>query len=353
MQLGRYKIIGSAKDQKIRNEAYNNNKTLYARDPEAYYPYVNSDNEGQSEPVVQTRSNRPNVYDLDKKAYYNPTGVVYKGPLPNLGKAIPVVLADLEDTFPTERNLNKLRMKLQAILTRENLSMSDVFEKGIYNKDPSAYYDTSLEDTVSGIKSLKDKIVVMEQQLNDNLRNNLHADIQTTKIEQKIQNQVNHDSEIKNKVIKENYLNPIGERNGYTKEFNVGTKLASRSSNKPKTTVLTEKEEVDVVTHDYQDAQSVAEINANNSSANQSTESTESTESDTASSTETSDSSSSSDEGESASSTDSETSNDTNNTNTNTNTASTNTRKNTKLANNAAMKKTDNKTSNLRQQSKK
>lgn len=263
LQLGRYNIIGSAKDKQIRNQIYNVPKDKYARDPEAYYPYVSSENEQNIAPVEQKKFDRPNVYSLDKKAYYNPTGQVFRGPVPNMGKSTPIVMGEIEDTFPTERNLNKLRMKLKAILTRENLSYNEVFEKGIYSKDSSAYYDTSLEDTVSEINDLKQKIIVMEKQLNENLRNDLKAEIKTEKVAQVVQNQINHDAEIKSKVMRENYVTPIDTINGNTTELNVGSKV---NTSKPKggLVVVTGKEEVDTIVHNLQEAEELTNSNTQN-----------------------------------------------------------------------------------------
>lgn len=187
-----------------------------------------------------------------------------------MGKSIPIVMGEIEDTFPTERNLNKLRMKLKAILTRENLSYNEVFEKGIYSKDSSAYYDTSLEDTVSEIDDLKQKIIIMEKQLNENLRNDLKAEIKTEKVPQVVQNQINHDAEIKSKVMRENYVTPIDTVNGNTTELNVGSKV-NTSQPKGGLVVVTGKQEVDTIVHNLQEAEELTDSVTQNGNTSNST----------------------------------------------------------------------------------
>jgi hypothetical protein len=256
LQQNRYKILGSARDQRVRDGIYlSQNATKYTKDPEAYYPYVNPNKD--TTPVVdQVKVDNPPIYQLDKKAYYNPTGEFRVIPSPYVGKTVPVNLGELQNTFPTEKNLQGLKTQLQAINMKENLDLNTVVEKGIYIPDPHAYYDPSVEDTSRVINDLKGKVAVMESDLNNNLRNNLNVDVGTVSVHQEVQNAFNKENEIKANLEKINYYTPVINNNGRSVELPVGYPIGEVVAVK-QDKVMGAKEDVDVIEHKLEEAEEV------------------------------------------------------------------------------------------------
>lgn len=257
LQQNRYKILGSARDQRVRDGIYLNQNSLtkYAKDPEAYYPYADP-NKDRTPVVEQVKFDNPPVYDKDKKAYYNPTGEFRVIPTPYVGKTVPVALGELQNSFPTEKNLQGLKSQLQAINMRENLDLNAIVQKGIYFPDPHAYYDPSLEDTSRAINDLKGKVATMESDLNNNLRNSLNVDVGTISVHQQVQNAFNKENEIKNNLEKINYYTPVVESNGRSIELPVGSPVAVVAVPKPDK-VIGGKEDVDVIEHKLEEADEV------------------------------------------------------------------------------------------------
>lgn len=264
LQKNRYKIIGSALDQRVRDGVYLNQNSLqkYTKDPEAYYPYVDP-NKDRTPVVEQVRVDNPPVYALDKKAYYNPTGEFRVIPTPYIGKTVSVDMGELQNSFPTEKNLQGLRNQLKAISMRENLDINAIIQKGIYYPDPHAYYDPSLEDTSRTIKDLQGKVASMESDLNNNLRNSLNVEIGTITLHQQVQNAYNKENEIKANLEKKNYYTPVVDSNGRTIELPVGTPVAPVVQKQDK--VVGSKEDVDVIEHKLEEAEEVKKDDVKNS----------------------------------------------------------------------------------------
>jgi hypothetical protein len=261
LQQNRYKILGSARDQRVRDGIYLNQNSLkkYSKDPEAYYPYVDPNKE--KIPIVdQVNFDNPAIYPLDKKAYYNPTGEFRVIPNPYMGKVVNVEMAELQNSFPTEKNLLGLKNQLKAISMRENLDLNAIIQKGIYYPDPRPYYDPSLEDTSRTVKDLQAKVASMESDLNNNLRNNLNVEIGTVTVQQQVQNAFNKENEIKANLEKQNYYTPVVDSNGRTIELPVGSPVAAVAVRNP-LKVMGAKEDVDVIEHKFEDAEEVKKDN--------------------------------------------------------------------------------------------
>lgn len=256
LQKNRYKIIGSALDQRVRDGVYLNQNSLqkYAKDPEAYYPYMDP-NKDRTPVVEQVKFNNPPVYDKDKKAYYNPTGEFRVIPTPYVGKTVPVNLGELQNSFPTEKNLQGLKTQLQAINMAENLDVNAIVQKGIYFPDPHAYYDPSLEDTSRVIKDLKGKVASMESDLNNNLRNSINVQVGTVSLQQQVQNAFNKENEIKANLEMKNYYTPVVDSNGRSVELPVGTPVAPSVAKQDK--IIGGKEDVDVIEHKFEEAEEI------------------------------------------------------------------------------------------------
>mmetsp|Transcript_23149 Transcript_23149/g.24087 ORF Transcript_23149/g.24087 Transcript_23149/m.24087 type:complete len:427 (+) Transcript_23149:1-1281(+) len=244
----RYQILGSVYNESNFGKT---SKNKYAKDPEAYYPYVDP-TKHQTQTMDQTRMDRNPVYELDKKAYYNPTGLFKVVPNKKIGKEIPIVMGDLDTSFPTEKNLDNLKGQLNSIRQQDNMDLNTASMKGIYVKDPHAYYDPTIEDTVNTVKDIHSKIMNMEFSLNNDAGRRIQARIGTEKIHPQIQNQTNRDAEERNRIIGENYYTPLAKENGYTVELPVGNPIGKKQRKPP--VVASEKIPAEEIEHHLEEA---------------------------------------------------------------------------------------------------
>jgi hypothetical protein len=245
----RYSVIGDTKAFHAE-EAQIKKENIYKRDPEAYYPYVDT-----NKPVPRYEApklNRPNLSG-ESKSYYDPTGDYRVIPKFYPGKEVPVVSGDTRTTFPTESNLKGLKNQLKAIDFGNRMDIEAIHEKGIYYSDPKPYYDPTEEDTSDRVKELGDKIQSMSSSLDFNMKNKLKADISLESQKYEVQNMVNKEAEeqlLKHKRI----YTPIGNINGITTEYAPGTNIGKNKNKRKPATVMGSKEDADVVTHTYEEA---------------------------------------------------------------------------------------------------
>lgn len=249
---GRYTILGSGYDSKHLTDKVKGDK--YARDPEAYYPYVDP-NKNTIPQVEQVKMDRPPTHPTEKEAYYNPSAGYKIISPPKVGKEIPVVLNDLQNTFPSEKNLQSLKTQLKAIDVRENLDDSAITQKGIYYSDPKAYYDPTVKDTNETLSQLKNHINSMESSLNNAAKNNIEAKIGTVKGKYQVQNERNYEAEQRVKFSNENYYTPVRNHMGRDIEFPVGTKFNDNQEAKKNGAPKEEPVPVDVIEHTYEEAE--------------------------------------------------------------------------------------------------
>lgn len=250
IERSRYKILGSAYN---KNEILKESTQKYQKDPEAYYPYVKPQKDSPPNPDKRPYLNRDSkVYEKDKKAYYNPSYVYRKTPQPYVGKDIPVDLGETSRTFPTEQNLIRLHNELKAIDARNAVSLNEASVKGYYMKDPKPYYDPTFEDTLDSKNEIKKNIQAMKKDLDRALTDKLKAHIGTIPVHQEVENQFNYDSEVRNKVIKDNYYNEVVNFNGYHTE--IPPEAAKQYQFKRSPPPRGNKETADVVEHNVEEA---------------------------------------------------------------------------------------------------
>ena len=247
-QPSRYNIIGRKEDL---NNYFAVGKTKYEKDPKPYYP-----NEPKPELVLSknvslrniprpkekvdislpyTETNRPKVYELDSNPYYSPFTIFekVKNPEPPKGKPVNVVYDTPELTFPSEKNLLILKEKLKNLkLKALNAINGKVVNEGVYIPDPKPYYDPTVMDTNQNISNLENKVIQMEKNLNDNLKENVEDQLnRTMEIKTKIEHQKNINAEKTNQYIMDTKYTPIAvhSKKGYHVELPVGTPSAKKN----------------------------------------------------------------------------------------------------------------------------
>lgn len=245
----RYNVIGDPKGF-AQEEALLKKENIYKRDPEAYYPYVDT-----NKPVPRYEAPKLNRGNLtgESKSYYDPTGDYRVIPRFYPGKEVPVISGDTSATFPTEANLKGLKTQMKVIDMGNKLDFESINEKGIYYSDPKPYYDPTEEDTVEKVKDINDKINTMSASLDFNMKNKLKADISYESHQNEVQNMVNKEAE--EQLLKhKNIYTPIGNINGITTEYAPGTNVGKNKNKRKPATVMGSKEEADVVTHVLEEA---------------------------------------------------------------------------------------------------
>jgi hypothetical protein len=245
----RYSVIGDPKGF-AQEEALLKKENIYKRDPEAYYPYVDT-----NKPVPRYEAPKLNRGNLtgESKSYYDPTGDYRVIPKFYPGKEVPVISGDTRTTFPTEANLKGLKQQMKVIDMGNKLDVESIKEKGIYYSDPKPYYDPTDEDTSEKVKEIGDKINSMSASLDFNMKNKLKADISYESNQNEVQNMVNKEAEeqlLKHKTI----YTPIGNTNGITTEYAPGTNVGKNKNRRKPATVMGSKEEADVVSHVLEEA---------------------------------------------------------------------------------------------------
>lgn len=255
----KFKILGS----KYNENDFNKNLTeKYQKDPEAYYPYVDLNKEIIPK-FEAPKLNKDATYPLDKKPYYSPTGIYREIPVIVQGKVVKVNDGDLQSTFPSGENIQYLQTKLKAIALRENLDFQRISEKGVYYADPKAYYDPSTEDTVLEINTILKQIQDMKKSLEESAKNTVEAKVDLVKVKKQIQNQNNYEAEARFNKIDTNYYTPVQNQNGYNVEFPVGTIPSNQPAIARTPLPPGPKVDVDIVQHDYVDAD-IADPSTNN-----------------------------------------------------------------------------------------
>ena len=212
LHQSKYKILTGGSNEELLNPP----RVPYPKDKKAYYPCVDPakavDNK---ESFYVPKFNPRSLYEKDKIAYYNPTGVFKVLPLPHpqIGTEVPIVLADLQDKFPSEQNLKSLQNQLEAIKTRDDIAsnINEISEKGIYMGDPKPYYDPTVDDTKENVGHITGSIINMEKSLNNAIRNEITANLGTVKVHREIQHIENYHSEALDAKMKENYYTPVGK----------------------------------------------------------------------------------------------------------------------------------------------
>ena len=251
----RYKILTSADNKDFTNPS----TELYAKDKSAYYPFVNPDKGPTLAPKVDIPVyDRPPKYEKDQNAYYNPVGPFKIIPLVKIGTEVPIVLDTLKDKFPSQQNVKDLTQELKSIKARDDIAqdINAIYQKGIYLKDPKAYYDPTVEDTVETVNKITQTIDTMNKELNKNLKDEVTAQLGTIKIHPEVQNSMNAERETRSLMVKENYYTEVTkDKNGKTVELPPTGQ--TNFPTPPKKLNISPAVDADVVTHSYQDADDV------------------------------------------------------------------------------------------------
>lgn len=254
----KFKILGSKQNADAIREVYNstNGNSIYSKDPEAYYPYIDEakQDKGFKEPVNKVEKQAA-MYPLDKNPYYSPLGQYKVLPYETPGKSTPVTMSDLDKVAASPENLLYLKKQLSAINLRENLNAQEISSKGIYYGDSRPYYDPTIEDTITEVKDLQNKINDMEDNLKRKSENKLDLKFETFTIKPQVQNIQNYIAESKLTHFLQNYITPIQNYKGYDTEFPVGTLIPKTTPKQPVT--LGTKESADELSHSFVDAEEV------------------------------------------------------------------------------------------------
>jgi len=242
----RYTILRSAHlpDQPPSTE-------VYKKDPQAYYPYENPNKEPpKADPSVKL--NRGLTY-TDKKPYYSPTKDFYLLPLPKQGKVVGIDFEDLQNTFPTKENIDRLKNQLEAMRIKNNFDFQQYLNNpNIYISDPKPYYDTSKEDRDANVKILEDTIIRLQNELDESNKNQFGANVVNEKVTPQIQNRSNREAELHLQKQKELYTQVV-IKDG--KNHELPHELSNfLPANKNTVTISGDKVDVDVITHDLQEA---------------------------------------------------------------------------------------------------
>jgi hypothetical protein len=186
--------------------------SLYEKDPNAYYPFVNPPQMGTASmpvtpPEAISRYGNSNIYPLDQKPYYAPNGgefrVIVDMPKDKLN--VPINLGDLSLTHADDKNVRKLEAKLQDLTRPE--SLNSVSMTGKYIPDAKAYYDPTAEEKTMNKIGLENTIVNMKADLlNPNMPKFQFDTITSTP---KVQNYQNKNKEETNEMIANSYHYPI------------------------------------------------------------------------------------------------------------------------------------------------
>jgi hypothetical protein len=186
--------------------------TIYDKDPKPYYGNV-SNNLAQSGYTVtpktfesaNTRYLNKSIYQKDQNAYYgNSDSFKVLSNAPKDRVAVPIELKELTYTYPDEKNIQILENNLKTLTGKE--SLNSISLTGKYMRDPSAYYDPTLDE-----KRMKAAQIV---QTIEDMRNEIKKDIKLTgpvfteenfHVKTKIQNIVNANKEDANKFIADSY----------------------------------------------------------------------------------------------------------------------------------------------------
>jgi len=208
------------------------------RDPrylQAYYPYYNPDLHMKERPKRRDWSaplNRytNNIYRNDQKPYYGPPEDYRVFNIPDIPDVdvsrvsiaflikIPIKLADLSDSIPSNKNIQELEKELNQL---KNYVSGPKFlydqTSKVYPIDAGAYYDPTLPDKQKRMKYLQERIDTLTKEMKLNLKP-VVAEVRSVKLG--VQNFKNKNKEETNGFIARSYYYPVGNSPQSVKEKN-------------------------------------------------------------------------------------------------------------------------------------